>query len=196
VAYALRQLGFQVPPAERMVDMIGLSLPETFVRLTGDTRSEMASRFAKCFHEHADQIIDNQTSVYGYVAPVLEVLKNARIRSGVVSTKLNYRVLNILRKNCLDQFFDVIVGGDDVVHTKPDPEGLVLALKRLGVSSAAALYVGDHVIDGEAARKAGVKFVAVLSGRHGRDAFLTIPHLAILENLNDLPGFLDLVQAT
>jgi len=168
----------------------------SFVRLTGDTRSEMVSRFAKCFHEHADKIMDSQTSVYGYAAPVLEVLKSAGIHSGVVSTKLNYRVLNILRKNCLDQFFHVIVGGDDVVHTKPDPEALVLALKRLGVDSAKSFYVGDYIVDGEAARKAGVKFVAVLSGRHGRDAFATIPHLAILENLKDLPGFLDLVKTT
>ena len=192
VAYAFQELGLPIPPAERVTDTIGLSLAATFNRLTELDGSDMARDFVRRFHQHADQVMDNQTVVYECVRPLLELLRSANIRVGVVSTKLNYRIRGILQKNRLDSLFDTIVGADDVTKNKPDPEGLLLAMMNLGVRSSAALYVGDHLIDGEAAQAAGVGFVAVLSGRHIRSQFETVPHLAILETVEQLPTVLGL----
>jgi phosphoglycolate phosphatase len=192
VAYAFQELGLPIPPAERVMDTIGLSLDATFNRLTGLDGSDMARDFVRCFHERADQVMDNHTVVYECVRPLLELLRSANIRVGVVSTKLNYRIRGILQKNGLDSLFDTIVGADDVTKSKPDPEGLFLALMNLGVRSSAALYVGDHLIDGEAAQAAGVGFVAVLSGRHIRSQFEKVPHLAVLETVEQLPTVLGL----
>jgi phosphoglycolate phosphatase len=194
VGCALQQLGFQIPPAEQILDTIGLSLADTFRCLTGKTDTDMSMHFVHYFHEYADQIMDKQTSVYRCVQPVMQSLRRANIRSGIVSTKLNYRVLNILKNNNLDHLFDVIVGADDVAKAKPDPEGLLLALGSLGVISNAAIYVGDHIIDAEAAHMAGMEFVAVLSGRHLREHFEDIPHLAILGSIEELPVFLGLSE--
>lgn len=195
MGYALQELGFSLPSADRVKDTIGLSLPATFNQLTG-IGPEMAADFVRCFHNYADQVMDNQTVVYECVRPLLELLRRANIRIGVVSTKLNYRIRSILEKNGLRSFFDTIVGADDVVKSKPDPEGLLLALMNLGAKPSAALYVGDHLIDGEAAQAAGVAFVAVLSGRHRRSQFQGIPHLAILETVEELPVVLCLREKT
>jgi len=116
VAYAFQELGLPIPPAERVMDTIGLSLAATFNRLTELDSSDMARNFVRCFHQHADQVMDNQTVVYECVRPLLELLRSANIRVGVVSTKL--------QKNGLDSLFDTIVGADDVTKSKPDPEGL------------------------------------------------------------------------
>ena len=66
---------------------------------------------------------------------------------------------------------------------------------NLRVRSSAALYVGDHLIDGEAAQAAGVGFVAVLSGRHTRSQFEKVPHQAVLETVEQLPTVLGLVRS-
>ncbi len=63
-----------------------------------------------------------------------------------MSTKLNYRIRNILNMNQMEQLFDVIVGADDVLTPKPDPEGLLLALRLLGIGTNSAVYVGDHAL--------------------------------------------------
>jgi phosphoglycolate phosphatase len=193
VGCALEQLGFEVPRSEQIFDTIGLSLPETFRRLTVAADSSMEARFVQYFHHHADQIMDGATLMYDCVPGVLETLRGANVRTGIVSTKLNYRISNILQRNGLDHLFDVIVGADNVANTKPDPEGLLLALNKLAVSSAAALYIGDHVLDAEAARAAGMAFIAVLSGRHSRKQFEDAGCAGIMENVGELVGVLGLV---
>jgi len=52
----------------------------------------------------------------------------------------------------------------DAAHSKPDPDIVDAALKKAGVATAAALFLGDTPYDIEAARKAGVRTVAVRSG--------------------------------
>ncbi len=49
----------------------------------------------------------------------------------------------------------MVVGFEDVARHKPDPEGVELALDRLGVLPKQALLVGDTAADIEAARAAG-----------------------------------------
>ncbi|MBI4032675.1 HAD family hydrolase [Candidatus Berkelbacteria bacterium] len=51
---------------------------------------------------------------------------------------------------------NVIIARDDVDRHKPDPEGLLLALNRLGVEPGAAVMVGDSVHDVDAAHAIGV----------------------------------------
>lgn len=196
VGCALTHLGFEVPASEQIADTIGLSLPETFRRLTGTNDSELEAHFVRCYHQRADQIMDAATLMYDCVPAVLEALRRANLRTGIVSTKLSYRISNILRRNRLDHLFDVIVGAEDVSSTKPDPEGLLLALKKLGVSPRAALYVGDHAVDAEAARRAGMPFVAVLSGRHTRHHFPDAGCVAVVDSVAELPEILRLAAQT
>ena len=60
--------------------------------------------------------------------------------------------------------FDAVVLGPDVSRGKPDPEGILACLGKLGVAPAAALYVGDAAIDILASRAAGIRVVSVLTG--------------------------------
>lgn len=178
------------------MDTIGLSLAETFKCLTGQTDVEMTAQFVRCFHHRADQVMERLTLVYECVPAVLQSLRSATIRTGVVSTKLNYRIRNILKRNNLVDLFDIVVGADNVSESKPDPEGLFLAMRCLNVNSSAVLYIGDHLVDAETAQRAGVGFVAVLSGRHSRNHFQRVPHLAILDTVRQLPALLGLGENT
>ena len=81
--------------------------------------------------------------------------------------------------------FGVIVGGEDVSRHKPDPEGLMMATEMLG-SLGSTLYVGDSLSDAEAAKRAGLPFVAVLSGVTPREASEGYPIHRILNKLSEL----------
>ena len=192
VIRALEQLGFSAPTPEKVVETIGLSLAETLRHLTGETNKNLIRQFQDCFHAHADQIMDRRTRIYDSVPAVLRILRTAQVRSGIVTTKLNHRIRNILAVNQLEGLIDVIVGADDVAHTKPHPEGLLLALQKLRADPMSAVYVGDHLVDAQAASNAGIPFIAVLSGRHVGSAFWALPHVAIVESVRDVPGVLSL----
>ncbi len=132
----------------------------------------------------------SQTDLFEGVQETLDALRNAGIGLGIVSTKYRFRIEDILKRHQLAHHFGVIVGGEDVTSHKPDPEGLVSALAALGVSPGEAVYVGDHVVDAEAAMGAAVPFVAVLSGESEEGAFGGFPRVGVLGAVPELPRFI------
>ena len=65
----------------------------------------------------------------------------------------------------INNLIDGSVSGDDADNSKPAPDIFVASLKKLGgISPADAVTVGDTRFDIEAARKAGMKTIAFLSG--------------------------------
>jgi HAD superfamily hydrolase (TIGR01509 family) len=74
----------------------------------------------------------------------------------------------VLERAGLASRFDAVVGGDEVASPKPDPEGIVLAARRLGVPVAATAYVGDAARDVEAAQACGALAVAAAWGHEFR----------------------------
>src|SRR3954447_24424809 len=63
-----------------------------------------------------------------------------------------------------DDVIDEVTNKDDVEESKPDPDIVQTALEKAGLEAANALLVGDTVWDVEAARRADLDCVAVLSG--------------------------------
>jgi HAD superfamily hydrolase (TIGR01662 family) len=59
---------------------------------------------------------------------------------------------------------DIVVGYHDVRRRKPDPEGLLLAMKKAGASPGETFHVGDQAQDTEAARAAGTVAIGVSWG--------------------------------
>jgi nicotinate-nucleotide--dimethylbenzimidazole phosphoribosyltransferase len=64
----------------------------------------------------------------------------------------------------LDELLEVVFTSSDVGAMKPDPASIRAALGKLGVAPERALFVGDRAVDRDAARAAGVRFVAVDGG--------------------------------
>ncbi|MGE3538537.1 MAG: HAD family hydrolase [Candidatus Tectimicrobiota bacterium] len=184
---ALRGLGFPQAPAARIRSTIGLSLPQTLAALTGVTDAAMASEFTRRFVAHADQVMNGLTTLYPWVPETVQHLRQRGVRLGIVSSKYRYRIEQILQARGLAACFEVIVGGEDVVYHKPDPAGLFLAIERLQVAPAQVLYVGDHPVDAEAASRAGIAFMAVLTGTSDAQSFANHPVRHFLPDLSQLP---------
>ncbi len=98
------------------------------------------------------------------IATLLDDLHAAGARSGVVSSKRLETVQLGLRAVDLDHRIDVLAGMDETSRHKPDPEPLLYAASRLGATPADCVYIGDAVVDVEAARGAGMAAVAVTWG--------------------------------
>ncbi len=185
VNHALRNMGLPTARAEDIKETIGMSLPDTLANLTGRENEEEGEEFSRLFIERADEVMADLTDVLDDVPRVIGQLKDKGICLGIVSTKFRYRIETILCRAGLLEPFDVIVGGEDVSRHKPDPEGLLMAMERLG-SIGSILYVGDSLSDAEAAKRAGLPFVAVLSGVTPREAFEGYPIHRILNKLSEL----------
>ena len=97
-----------------------------------------------------------------YVTPfedeirVLTKLKEAGYKLGVVTNKGHVMAEYVLKLLHIDHLFDYLVGGGDTKKSKPDPEGMYLAMKELGGTKENTIYVGDNDIDYTSAVNAGI----------------------------------------
>ena len=78
---------------------------------------------------------------------------------------------------------------DDVDRTKPDPDLLHAAWETAG--GGAAVMIGDSTWDCEAARRAGMDTIAVLTGGFGRDELIEAGAAHVFDSLDDLADHLD-----
>lgn len=168
-----------------------MSLEAGLEVLTGENSPQAQIRFRRLFVEEADRVMVAQTEMLKGVLPALDTLRANGLSLGVVSTKFRYRIEDILDRHGARDRFTTIVGGEDTASHKPDPEGILLTLTALGISGHEAVYIGDHVVDAEAAKRASVPFVGVLTGTTDEGEFREFPHIGILPGVPQLPSFLD-----
>lgn len=187
IGFALARMG--LPPAsdEAICATIGLSLPNTLVRLAGPEQAPRSEEFVRLFAGRADEVMVPRTTLLPGVPAAIAALREQGLTLGIVSTKYRFRIEAVLQREGLRDGFEVILGGEDVQRHKPDPEGLLCAMARLGRTPAETLYVGDSVVDAEAGQRAGTPFVAVLTGVTPPAEFDAYPTCAVLPGVAVLP---------
>jgi len=187
---ALAALGHPPASREAIRHTIGLTLEAMFERLTG-RNGPAALRFREAFIACADDHMARHTRLYPGVAGMLRGLHRNGRSLGIVTTKRAYRIQEVLERDGIADLLDLVVGIDGVRRPKPAPDGLLLAMERLGTSPQETLYVGDSTVDGEAARAAGVPFAAVLSGATPREELEALSPAAVLDSAVDVQAILE-----
>lgn len=190
VNFALERLGLPHADDEQIKRTIGLSLEDTFLRLTEQTKSQDVSLFISSFVERADQVMAELTLVFDSVPATTRRLSEMGFELGIVSTKFRYRIEEILAREGLLDRFRVIIGGEDVNEHKPHPSGLIAAMSRMQMDTDDVLYVGDSTVDALAAERAKVPFIAVLSGTTSETEFNETAKIAVIDDISTLPRLL------
>ena len=95
-----------------------------------------------------------------------EMLKQLKGRypMSVVSARDEKGTMRFLEQFNLVPYFDVIVTGQSVEHTKPYPDPILFAAKQMGVQAKECLMIGDTTVDMRAGKSAGAQTVGVLCG--------------------------------
>lgn len=171
---------------EQIKHTIGMTLQNGFKQLTGAIDEEVLNMYCKEYVQRADEVMTAHTVFYPETLPALEALKEMGIQIGIISTKLRYRIEESFKLYKIQDWISIIVGGEDVKENKPSPEGLLYAMKELGVNKDEVLYVGDHIIDAQTAQAAGVDFIGVTTGNHKQGDFEIYPYIDIIEDLSGL----------
>jgi len=100
------------------------------------------------------------TRVFDGMATLLDALEGRDLRWGIVTNKAKRYTDPLLRELGFDARAACVVSGDSTPHVKPHPASLLKAAELLALDPADCLYVGDDIRDIQAARAAGMRFVA------------------------------------
>lgn len=95
------------------------------------------------------------------VNKLLQLLQEKGFRIGLASSTKRESVMAHLEQAKLTGFFSVVVTGDMVTHSKPQPDIYLLACERLGVSPKEAYAIEDSPNGIRSAYAAGMKPVMV-----------------------------------
>ncbi len=110
---------------------------------------------------------------------------------GLVTSGSRDRVLGELDAFAIRGLFTAVVCGEDVERRKPDPEGLLLALERVGARPGEAAYLGDSPEDVAMAKAAGVLSVGIPGGFPNRPSLVaSAPHLLAASLADAIRGLL------
>jgi beta-phosphoglucomutase family hydrolase len=101
------------------------------------------------------------------IEPVVRLVKQFHGTAPMAVASGGYREIVIATLRALDllEFFDVIVGAEDVERGKPHPDPFLEAARRLNVEPSQCLVFEDSPLGMEAAQRAGMLAVLVPSPR-------------------------------
>ena len=121
------------------------------------------------------------------VRPLFERVKRAGLRIALASSAKKPELEHHIGQLGVGELVDASTCADDAEHSKPRPDILQAALARLpGVAAADALVVGDSPYDAQAARRAGMRCIGVLTGGFSERALLQAGAIAVYRDIADL----------
>jgi pyrophosphatase PpaX len=179
----------RAPTTEEWVQGIGTPLVEQ-LRQFADTEKDVAyllTRYRQYQQEHHDRL----TRCYDGVPDVVAQLFERGHPMAVVTSKASAIAHQSLAFVGLDRYLPVVVGFDETIRHKPDPEPVNVALSRLGVAANHAAFVGDSPHDIHAGNAAGVLTIAALWGPFSRETLAAARPDHFIECLPDLPAVLE-----
>lgn len=173
----LAEFGVQITASEFQATVAGMTNPETLRKLvnpkmTDAQAAEIAQRKEVRYRE---QYRAAMQPVAGLIPLLLEA-RRVGLRLAVATAAGNENIDFVMNGLQLWDYFDAVVGADDVARGKPHPDLFLLAAERLGVPPAHCLVFEDALTGIEAARRAGMAVIAVTTS-HNIDEVAHLPQV-------------------
>ncbi|MEZ7171671.1 pyrophosphatase PpaX [Sporosarcina sp. OR05] len=167
---------------EDILPFMGPTLKESFDTVDADLSDVLIEEYRTWNLANHDQLVKE----FDGVSETLQRLKENGMKMAIVSTKRNNMVMRGLQLMGLEDFFDTVIGLDDVQRPKPDPEPLLLALERLGSKPEEALMIGDNTHDIGGGKNAGVRTAGVAWSLKGEAFIRSLEPDYVLQHISDL----------
>ncbi|MBO4888685.1 MAG: HAD family phosphatase [Firmicutes bacterium] len=124
------------------------------------------------------------------VREILKVLKQKRIPVGICSSTRTGVIRDHLEKTGLSGYFDQIVGGDQIVHSKPQPDIYLKACEVLGMEPKDCLAVEDSPNGIRSAHAAGLIPIMIPDLVEPTEEMKRLSYL-ILQDLSELQKLIE-----
>ena len=116
---------------------------------------------ANVYRDYQKLKADELVKVFDGIPELLEALKQAGYRIAIVTSRTRESAERYLDMLGLGDYFEDMVSCEDTNIHKPNPEPILLCLKKLEISRDEAIMVGDSPFDIKCANNAEVKSVLV-----------------------------------
>lgn len=189
--YATKTVFGEALPDSKLVSMVGQPLVTQMQAFAAERGcgSEVADELTRVYREYNERDLDEKSFPFPGVPEAIASLKNAGFTVGVVTSKRAVLATKSLKAHGLFDAFACVNGAEDSTAHKPDPDPLLTAAKKLGVSPDRCVYVGDSPYDLQAAHAANMPCVGVAWGKFfGREILLEQMPSVLIASPEELVG--------
>lgn len=189
--HTLSCLGLEQHPTNNYKSMVGNGIPKLIERmLPENNRGESTREIAnKLFFKYYENHLDDFTEPYSGIIELLEVLKNNKIKIGVITNKAEKFTEEIVEKY-FPNTFDIVIGTSEEFPPKPNPIGVNYAREFLCSASAETLYCGDSNVDMQTAISAKLDSCGVLWGFRSEEELEKEGAIFIAHNTEELKNII------
>ena len=186
--HAFLSVGHDIP-MWRLQRHIGMGGDRLVAAVAGDqVEHEVGERVREAWEKEYDAMLDEPVLLPG-ARELMAALRERGVRVVLASSAIPRHAARVLRLLDADRRADASLTGEDAEQSKPDPELVEKAMAS--VDATCSLLVGDSVWDVEAANRAGIPTVAVLSGGYAEDELRAAGATWVFEDPADVLAHLD-----
>lgn len=166
----IQELGLPPRTDSECAAMIGLRLieiPKVLFpghEMDGDL---YALTYRRLFHEYNTE---GAVVLYPNVMETLEELKERGYILTIASSRSHASLAEYVENLGLSPIIGFILGADDVVNGKPDPEPVTRTLEKYGMRPEETIVVGDTVFDIKMGKNAGTRTCGVTYGNGSKES--------------------------
>ena len=163
--YAMRSLGYPLQNSRVIRKAVGWgdqNLLKPFIK------REDLKRAVSVYRRHHQESLLKESRLFPGSRAVLAGLKEKGYKLAVASNRPTRFSWILIRHLGLKKYFDYVLCADKLRRGKPYPEILNRIMQKFSLLPKQTLYIGDMVIDAQAARRAQVRSIIVTTGSSAR----------------------------
>jgi len=143
------------------------------------------------FLDHYRENCFNLSRPFAGIDPLLVELADREIPWGVVTNKMEFLTIPILKQAGWSSSVSAVICGDTVSQSKPHPDPVFAACSSIGVDPANTLMIGDDLRDIEAGKRAGCQTAFALYGYADEQRqYELAPETALINDPEEVLGLL------
>jgi len=174
---------------------IGIGSAETFIEILQSVKVPFDETLITSLVEKKIQNEIEMSNKVKLFAGSLDLLQSlhGKVKLGLASMN-NHAVINhILKRTRIQRFFEAILTAEEISNPKPHPELFLKCALKLRSNPDKCVVIEDSIFGVEAAKKAKMGCIAVLTGVYFREELKKANPDVIVESLTEKGGILNFI---
>lgn len=165
---AFTEFGLKEPTSEDINYYMGIPIEVSFKKMAPNKKfsdTEFESLLS-IFRKNYKNLETRNLSLFDGIFDSLKELNSRKNKLFVVSSKHSTALTRNLESLRINQFFDGVIGSDQVKNFKPAPDGVLETLNKFNLAPDKSIMIGDAIFDLQMGKSAGVHTAGVIWGAH------------------------------
>ncbi|MEJ6400297.1 HAD family hydrolase [Nicoliella lavandulae] len=184
---AFEKMGWEKPTPETVSYYTGIPIEQSFPKMAPDNATnEQIQKLLTVFVHEYEKLEPGNLKLFPGIKDALTTLHQAGKQLFIATSNRTEVVTRNTKALGIYDYFDEIVGFDQVEKAKPEPDTVLKIVADHHLDKNETIMIGDATFDLEMGKNAGVHTAGVLWGAHDKQALINVHPDYLLDQTSQL----------